>query len=64
MADSTRGDTWRSNARFPAGLNPDDYWQLLDEFDLTDEQKNELLIYLWNEMSSFAAENFGPDSNR
>lgn len=64
MKELTRVDTWRSRDQFPASLNPDDYWQLLDEFDLTDEQKNELLICLWNAISSFAAKGFGLDPNQ
>lgn len=51
----------RPRDQFPTGLNPDEYWHLLDDFDLTDQQKDELLICLWNVMSSFAATGFGQD---
>ena len=43
-------------------FNPDDYRDDLNEFDLTEEQENELLEALWNIMSSFVAIGFGLDS--
>ena len=62
----------------PLTLDPDKYRHHLDEFDLTDEQKTQLLQTLWSIMSTmvdigfsvdsvqlaslFARENSGPES--
>ena len=48
--------------RRPLALNPDEYREDLDEFDLTREQQDELLGILWNIMRTFVEIGFGLDS--
>ncbi|MEN8129340.1 MAG: hypothetical protein ABFS45_03925 [Pseudomonadota bacterium] len=46
----------------PLTLDPDKYREHLDEFDLSEEQQNELLETLWNIMRTFVEIGFGLDS--
>ncbi len=46
----------------PPQLNPDDYREELAEFDLTEEQENELLQTLWHIMSTFVDIGWGVDT--
>ena len=46
----------------PPKLNPEDYLHQLDEVDLTDAQKIELLQTLWHIMATMVDIGFGVDS--
>jgi len=46
----------------PLKLEPDDYRHHLDEFDLTQEQQNELLESLWTIMSTLVDIGWGVDT--
>ena len=46
----------------PLQLDPDEYREHLAEFDMTEEQQNELLGVLWNIMRTFVEIGFGLDS--
>ena len=46
----------------PLALDPDEYREHLEDFDLTAEQENELLAVLWNIMRTFVDIGFGLDS--
>lgn len=46
----------------PLRLDPDEYREDLDAFDLTEAQQNELLEVLWNIMRTFVELGFGLDS--
>jgi len=46
----------------PLKLEPDDYRHHLDDFDLTEEQQNELLLSLWHIMSTLVDIGWGVDT--
>ena len=46
----------------PLALDPDEYREDLDQFDLTKEQQDEMLAVLWNIMRTFVEIGFGLDS--
>ena len=46
----------------PLALDPDEYREDLDEFDLTRAQQDEMLAVLWNIMRTFVEIGFGLDS--
>ena len=46
----------------PLEFKPDDYRHHLDEFDLTQEQQNELLQTLWSIMSTMVDIGWGVDT--
>lgn len=46
----------------PLKLDPEEYRAHLEEYDLTEEQENELLETLWHIMRTFVEIGFGVDS--
>ncbi len=46
----------------PLALDPDKYRRYLDDFELSEEQQNELLAVLWNICRTFVEIGFGVDS--
>ena len=48
--------------RKPLALDPDEYREDLDDFDLTRDQQDEMLAVLWNIMRTFVEIGFGLDS--
>jgi hypothetical protein len=52
------------NTFSPLALNFDDYKEEMAEFELTQEQEQELLQTLWNIMYQFAQMGFGMESTQ
>ncbi|MEW7986882.1 MAG: hypothetical protein AB2765_07845 [Candidatus Thiodiazotropha endolucinida] len=55
-------DALESAAIAPLHLDPDQYRDSLDQFELSEEQQNELLGVLWHIMRTFVEIGFGLDS--
>lgn len=52
----------KKDAATPLKFEPDDYRHHVDEFDLTEEQQNELLASLWSIMSTLVDIGWGVDT--
>lgn len=59
---NTDNKVTKKDAAAPLVLEPDDYRHHLDDFDLTEEQQNELLETLWSIMSIFVDIGWGVDT--
>ena len=59
---NTDSKVTKKDAAAPLEFKPDNYRHHVDEFDLTEEQKNELLTSLWTIMSTLVDIGWGVDT--
>ena len=59
---NTDSKVTKKDTAAPLKFEPDDYRHHVDEFDLTEEQQNELLTSLWTIMSTLVDIGWGVDT--
>ena len=59
---NTDSKVTKKDAAAPLEFEPDDYRHHVDEFDLTEDQQNELLTSLWTIMSTLVDIGWGVDT--